>query len=585
VVKVLDFGLAKATREGPLDGGLTHEGQMLGTPDYIAPEQSLDAHKADIRADIYSLGCTLYYLLSGGPPFRGSSLYEVLQAHHSMEARPLNLMRPEVPSELAAVVRKMIAKEPSRRYQTPGEVAQALKPFFKPGEGGAVGAKAEVEVSKAGQSIPAQGTAIAAATPSQAARSAPPPAPVVPTPAASAPVGPMWEHLIDTSEAEAVSAEVRTVEPAMNRGNPPWMWLSGAACVMTIGVFLGWWFTVGTDQRKSATAEPGPPTASRPQNVDSSGSIRPNDGTGAWAQTEADGRSLTKDGDASGTPNPSDRAQGTRSGQIQSRKTNAHTSVENAQPVTAAGPAKPRELATASPDTKATLDRAPATLERVGTELKEAGKGRRSQRSDIRLVEPFPDLKRLPDPDAVPPDGGFWPTMTPGNLQYWQIADPNHVKMHEKGVRVEAGPSGNLLLTRRENYKKCKLKLTLAATKGTDAFLVLRAHRSPQGYWQAVTMRVYERENGIRVGNQSLDFQVEESGQGAVEAAPEKPFMVEFQINESNVARLKVRQRATSSASFGSPRASDYVGAVGLFVKAGALMIERMDVRDSWEGR
>ena len=63
-------------------GGLTNEGQMLGTPDYIAPEQTLDAQKADIRADIYSLGCTLYYLLAGRPPFQGNSLYEILQAHH-----------------------------------------------------------------------------------------------------------------------------------------------------------------------------------------------------------------------------------------------------------------------------------------------------------------------------------------------------------------------------------------------------------------------------------------------------------------------------------------------------------------------
>ena len=72
VVKVLDFGLAKAPSEEPIDGGLTHEGQMLGTPDYIAPEQIRDAQKADIRADIYSLGCTLYYLLTGGPPFQGN---------------------------------------------------------------------------------------------------------------------------------------------------------------------------------------------------------------------------------------------------------------------------------------------------------------------------------------------------------------------------------------------------------------------------------------------------------------------------------------------------------------------------------
>ena len=87
VVKILDFGLAKASSENPIDGGLTREGQMLGTPDYIAPEQTLDAQKADIRADIYSLGCTLYYLLAGGPPFQGKSLYEILQAHHSIDAR------------------------------------------------------------------------------------------------------------------------------------------------------------------------------------------------------------------------------------------------------------------------------------------------------------------------------------------------------------------------------------------------------------------------------------------------------------------------------------------------------------------
>ncbi len=71
IVKVLDFGLAKVMREKTDDTGLTGEGKMLGTPDYIAPEQTLDAAKADIRADIYSLGCTLYYLLSGRPPFSG----------------------------------------------------------------------------------------------------------------------------------------------------------------------------------------------------------------------------------------------------------------------------------------------------------------------------------------------------------------------------------------------------------------------------------------------------------------------------------------------------------------------------------
>jgi len=123
VVKSLDFGLAK----------LTGSGQMLGTPDYIAPEQALDAAKADIRADIYSLGCTLYLLLSGTPPFKAKSLYEIVQAHVSRDATGLDEVRPEVPAGLAAVVAKMMAKDPAQRYQRPVEVAQALAPFVKAG--------------------------------------------------------------------------------------------------------------------------------------------------------------------------------------------------------------------------------------------------------------------------------------------------------------------------------------------------------------------------------------------------------------------------------------------------------------------
>jgi serine/threonine protein kinase len=131
LVKVLDFGLAKVNSEGPADRGLTHDGQMLGTPDIIAPEQIRNARRADIRADIYSLGCTLYYLLLGRPPFEGTALYDILQAHHSMDAMPLNLARPEIPVEVSAIAAKMMAKEPERRFQVPREVAEALKPYFK----------------------------------------------------------------------------------------------------------------------------------------------------------------------------------------------------------------------------------------------------------------------------------------------------------------------------------------------------------------------------------------------------------------------------------------------------------------------
>ena len=141
LVKLLDFGLAGARGERPDDERSSGRNRLLGTPDFIAPEQSLIEHDADIRADIYSLGCTLYFLLAGAPPFEATSVYEVLQAHHSMEAKPLNLVRRDVPWELAAVVAKMMAKDRKRRYQTPLDAARALMPFFQSsGSGGAAAA-------------------------------------------------------------------------------------------------------------------------------------------------------------------------------------------------------------------------------------------------------------------------------------------------------------------------------------------------------------------------------------------------------------------------------------------------------------
>jgi serine/threonine protein kinase/tetratricopeptide (TPR) repeat protein len=149
IVKVLVFGLAKASLEGEADHSLTREGQALGTPDYIAPEQILNAVDVDVRADIYSLGGTLYYLLMGRPPFSANSLYDIYQAHISRDINPLNLERPEIPTELAALVAKMMAKEARRRFQTPLEVARALAPFFKKG-----GAPPPAPVPRSHQNIP-----------------------------------------------------------------------------------------------------------------------------------------------------------------------------------------------------------------------------------------------------------------------------------------------------------------------------------------------------------------------------------------------------------------------------------------------
>ena len=95
-IKVLDFGLAKVKSEGDVDGGLTHEGQMLGSPEYVAPEQTIDARNADIRADIYSLGWLLYCHLDGWTTFSGNEPLRAAASppHSIISCLPLNVARP-----------------------------------------------------------------------------------------------------------------------------------------------------------------------------------------------------------------------------------------------------------------------------------------------------------------------------------------------------------------------------------------------------------------------------------------------------------------------------------------------------------
>ena len=133
-VKILDFGLAKLASEHGQGKGLTSTGAYMGTPDYSAPEQATDARSADIRADLYSLGCTLYCLLAGHPPFQEGTAVLTILAHMQKEPTPLPELRPGVPAGLWQVVARLLAKDPAGRYQEPAEVAQALLPFIKPGQ-------------------------------------------------------------------------------------------------------------------------------------------------------------------------------------------------------------------------------------------------------------------------------------------------------------------------------------------------------------------------------------------------------------------------------------------------------------------
>jgi hypothetical protein len=127
LVKIADFGLARVGDPGP--NGLTADGSVMGTPDYIAPEQAISATSADIRSDLYSLGCTLYHFLTGHVPFPADSAYAKLLAHAREEPELLDDACPGLNPALVAVVQKLMAKNRADRYQTPLEAAEALIPF------------------------------------------------------------------------------------------------------------------------------------------------------------------------------------------------------------------------------------------------------------------------------------------------------------------------------------------------------------------------------------------------------------------------------------------------------------------------
>ena len=132
-VRILDFGLARFVRDELSEAlsngasvGITAEHRTLGTPDYIAPEQVSDARTSDIRSDIYSLGCTLYFLLTGQPPFPNGSPMEKMSAHLHLQPTPISTLRSDIPASVAGLIDRMIAKSPDDRFQTPDELLAAI---------------------------------------------------------------------------------------------------------------------------------------------------------------------------------------------------------------------------------------------------------------------------------------------------------------------------------------------------------------------------------------------------------------------------------------------------------------------------
>lgn len=145
-VKLLDLGLARLTHEEPAeDAELACAGKLMGTPDYISPEQATQANQADIRSDIYSLGATFYKILTGEVPFEGGDVRQRLMVRLVNDAPRASSRRHDVPEEVDEIVARMLAREPLQRYQTPAELAEALFPFTLEGQ------RITVDVGKASE--------------------------------------------------------------------------------------------------------------------------------------------------------------------------------------------------------------------------------------------------------------------------------------------------------------------------------------------------------------------------------------------------------------------------------------------------
>jgi serine/threonine-protein kinase len=135
VIKILDLGLALFQQEGEESLTVMHNEKIMGTADYLSPEQAVNSHNVDHRADIYSLGCTLYFLLTGNPPFSQGSLAQRIAMHQTKHPQSLLKVRPKLPVQLVAICEKMMQKKPQDRFRDCEHLRQTVALFLEdPGQ-------------------------------------------------------------------------------------------------------------------------------------------------------------------------------------------------------------------------------------------------------------------------------------------------------------------------------------------------------------------------------------------------------------------------------------------------------------------
>ncbi len=265
VAKVLDLGLARFAGEG---GEVLTQG-VIGTPDYLAPEQARDSHTVDIRADIYSLGATFYFLLTGATPLPDGPVAKKLIWLQTRQPKPVRVLKPEVPEGLVSIVEKMLAKDPAQRYQTPGDVVNALLPWSpdgtdqQPAAGqGTTVTESEIALtptvpSSSNTGVPgAPPSVFRSSGPKTVTRSGPrtanrgselaPPADAPAEPAAPAPSGPGSKPERAAKKPSAATAVPPKPAPAplpsRRAKRSPWPMLLGVLLLVAAAAVIGWVF-------------------------------------------------------------------------------------------------------------------------------------------------------------------------------------------------------------------------------------------------------------------------------------------------------------------------------------------------------
>ena len=239
VLKIMDFGLA---RLATADGSVTQQFadcNVLGSPDYISPEQAMNRPDIDIRADIYSLGATLYFLLSGRAPFEGEPLLQKLLAHQMREPEEVAMFRSDLPAGLIQVMKRMMAKQPDARFATPRDVeaalqlfAQTLPPAKAPSTANRIRGSRTLRVPQV-DSPPLDGPAPILTPAPQPAPYSPPPAPYHPEPA---------PYSTETTDEEDVGI---TLSPQLKR----WLLIgAGAVVLLTLSILGLIWLTSAPDR-------------------------------------------------------------------------------------------------------------------------------------------------------------------------------------------------------------------------------------------------------------------------------------------------------------------------------------------------